>query len=108
MAEVAVHLNLATWQNDNRIIEIHFLVTKHFKTINESDLPLGWNEFPHPSATQKFGNDFVFENKYCALMIPSVVTKGDCHVLINSNHHDFDKIKIKSTEKFPFDKRIFK
>lgn len=108
MAEVAVHLTLATLPIDYRMIEIHIPDTLRIKKINESDLPADWNEFPHPSSTQKFGDDFVFENKYCALMIPSVVTKGDYNVLINPNHLDFDKIKIKSIEKFPFDKRIFK
>jgi RES domain-containing protein len=78
------------------------------KTISETVLPKNWKEFPHPPSTQKFGDDFVLENKYCILKVPSVVTKGDFNLLINPNHKDFSKIKITEVVKFPFDKRIFK
>ncbi|WP_114750636.1 RES family NAD+ phosphorylase [Pleomorphovibrio marinus] len=108
MAEVAVHFTLATLPEDYMMITIDIpddIKTKH---IEEVDLPTGWRDFPHPNSTQKVGDDFVAENKYCVLVIPSVVTQGDLNVLINPNHKDFRKITIKKIEKFPFDKRIFK
>jgi len=73
----------------------------------ETDLPEDWQEFPHPFSTQNIGREFVTENEFCVLIIPSVVTHGDYNVLINPNHIDFSKIKITSMDKFPFDKRIF-
>ena len=78
------------------------------KQLTEDDLPTDWQEFPHPASTQDIGRDFVMENEYCVLIIPSVVTQGDFNVLINPNHKDFSKITIKNIDKFPFDKRIFK
>jgi RES domain-containing protein len=77
------------------------------KEISESDLPEGWKEFPHPVATQKFGNDFVSQKQFCVLKIPSVVTQGDFNYLIDPNHKDFNKIKVTKKEKFPYDNRIF-
>ncbi|MFM7585784.1 MAG: RES family NAD+ phosphorylase [Bacteroidota bacterium] len=71
-------------------------------------MPTDWQEFPHPASTQDIGRDFVTENEYCVLIIPSVVTPGDYNVLINPNHTDFSKITTTSVDKFPFDKRIFK
>lgn len=76
--------------------------------VYEKDLPNDWNNFPHPSSTQIFGDNFVLENKFCILKIPSVVTKGDFNLLINPLHPDFKRIIISKIENFPFDKRIFK
>lgn len=108
MAEVAVHLTLATLPDDYVMITIHIPDEVKIKRISEEVLPRGWSDFPHPAATQAIGGDFASENEYCVLMVPSVVTKGDYNVLINPRHKDFKKIKIKEIEKFPFDRRIFK
>ncbi|MBA4851382.1 RES family NAD+ phosphorylase [Emticicia sp. BO119] len=108
MAEVAVHFTLATLPDDYVMISINIPDEVAFTQVQESDLPPNWKDFPHPASTQKFGDDIVLENKYCVLMIPSVVTQGDFNVLINPNHKDFVKIAITAIEKFPFDKRIFK
>lgn len=107
MAEVAVHLTLATLPDDYCMLTIEIPDEIKVKRLSEADLPPDWKEFPHPASTQSIGRDFVTENEYCVLMIPSVVTQGDFNVLINPNHIDFPKISIKSIEKFPFDKRIF-
>lgn len=107
MAEVAVHFTLATLPNDYMMITINIPGDIKAKEVFESALPDDWKDFPHPSSTQKFGDDFVLENKYCILQVPSVVTKGDHNVLINPNHKDFNRIKIIKLEKFPLDKRIF-
>lgn len=108
MAEVAVHLTLATLPDDYVMLTIDIPDEIKFKQLNEEDLPPNWREFPHPVSTQEIGRDFVTENKHCTLIIPSVVTPGDYNVLINPNHIDFSKIKITAMDKFPFDKRIFK
>jgi len=107
MAEVAVHFTLATLPGDYMMMTITIPDNIITKQIQEADLPTDWKEFPHPGSTQKVGDDFVAENKYCVLMVPSVVTQGDFNVLINPNHKDFSRIRITKIEKFPFDKRIF-
>jgi RES domain-containing protein len=108
MAEVAVHLTLATLPEDYMMITIDIPEDIKVKQLTEADLPEDWQAFPHPSSTQDIGRDFVTENEYCVLIIPSVVTQGDYNVLINPNHIDFSKITISSIDKFPLDKRIFK
>lgn len=108
MAEVAIHFTFATLPDDYMMITIVIPDDFEIKEINEKDLPIDWKTFPHPNSTQKCGNNFVIENKYCILKIPSVVTKGDFNILINPNHKDFSRISISKVEKFPFDSRIFK
>ncbi|MBS1759430.1 MAG: RES family NAD+ phosphorylase [Bacteroidetes bacterium] len=108
MAEVAVHFTFATLPADYMMATIYIPDNVSLKKFNVADLPADWNAFPHLSVTQKIGDKFIADNKYCVLQIPSAVTKGDYNLLINPKHRDFAKIKILSVEKFPFDKRLFK
>ncbi|MCG9880960.1 MAG: RES family NAD+ phosphorylase [Bacteroidia bacterium] len=108
MAEVAVHLTLATLPDDYMMITIDIPDDIKCKHLTEADLPVDWQEFPHPASCQEIGRRFVSENKFAILMIPSVVTQGDYNVLINPNHKDFPRISITAMEKFPFDRRIFR
>jgi len=108
MAELAVHFTLATLPDDYVMISIFIPDDISLKRINVSDLPADWNAFPHSVSTQRIGDDFVTENKYCILQVPSAVTQGDYNILINPNHPDFKRVKITEIVKFPFDKRIFK
>ena len=107
MAEVAVHFTLATLPIDYVMMTIFIPDSISIARLNQNDLPPHWNVFPHPQSTQKIGDRFVRENKYCVLQIPSAVTKGDFNLLINPYHPEFSSIKIISVEKFPFDNRIF-
>lgn len=108
MAEVAVHLSVDNLPDDFKMVTIHIPDDISIMKLTRADLPANWNTFPPPSADQKIGDKFVFENRYCVLMIPSAVTQGDFGFLINPNHPDFARIKIIGNDKFPFDKRIFK
>ena len=107
MAEIAVHFSLATLPSHFMMLTIFIPDNFPIKELEVKDLPLNWNTFPHPVSTQKIGDDFVNENKFCVLRIPSVVTQEDYNFLINPYHNDFKKVKIISVEKFPFDQRIF-
>ena len=108
MAEVAVHFTLATLPSDYMMITIFIPDNISIQKLNITDLPTNWNIFPHPLTTQTIGDQFIADNKFCVLQIPSAVTQGDYNLLINPNHPDFKRIKIIATDKFPFDKRIFK
>lgn len=108
MAEVAVHLTLATLPDDFQMISIEIPDNIKMAEINEDDLPEDWNVFPHSMSTQQIGDDFANQKITCLLKVPSAVTKGDYNILINPNHLDFKKISVKKIEPFPFDRRIFK
>ena len=108
MAEVAVHFTLATLPDDYLMMTIWVPDDLPVQEVLEAELPPNWRDFPHPAATQRFGDEFVLENRFTLLKIPSVVTKGDFNYLINPNHREFGRLKIVEIEKFPFDKRIFR
>jgi len=108
MAEVAVHLTLATLPSDYVMIEIEIPDNIIIKEIILKELDEDWNNHPPNINTQKIGDEFIDSIKECLLKIPSAVVQGDSNYLINPYHTDFKKIKIIEITDFPFDKRIFK
>ena len=108
MAEVAVHLTLATLPDDYLMLTIYLPDDISIWKLTPADLPIDWNKFPHTNSTPNVGDKFIAENKYCVLEIPSVVTQGDFNLLINPYHSEFSRVKIIVQAKFPFDERIFK
>ncbi|WP_445748805.1 RES family NAD+ phosphorylase [Polaribacter sp.] len=108
MAEILVHLSLATLPKDFVMMTIHIPDSINIKEINPKTLPKNWNHHPPNSRTQKIGDAFIDSRDFCILKVPSAVVQGDFNYLINPFHKDFKKIKISEITDFPFDERIFK
>jgi len=108
MAEVAVHLTLATLPADFYMLTIFIPDGTSLQTISPGALPVHWNQFPHLPATQAIGDTFIRANMHCLLQVPSAVTQGDFNILINPFHAEFKKIRIVEAKKFPFDDRVFR
>ncbi|MCX8019083.1 MAG: RES domain-containing protein [Chitinophagaceae bacterium] len=108
MAEVAVHLSLATIPDDYVMMELDIPNGVSARKLKRKELPSNWNVFPYPNSTQKIGDAFVLQNKCCILIVPFAVTRGDYNILINPRHKDFKHIKVTDMYKFPFDRRIFR
>lgn len=107
MAEVAVHLTLATLPSDYVMIEIDIPDEIDIKVLKQKDIPTNWNNHPPNISTQKIGDEFIDAMDYCILKVPSAVVQGDYNFLINPYHKNFNKITIYKVNDFPFDKRIF-
>lgn len=107
MAEVLVHLSLATLPNDFVMLTIEIPDGILVEILDLEKLDIDWNVFPNSFQTPFFGDDFVKRNEACVLKVPSAVVKGDFNFLLNPFHPDFSKIKITEQVDFPFDKRIF-
>jgi RES domain-containing protein len=108
MAEVLVHLSLATLPNDFVMLTIAIPDDIFIEILDVTKLNIDWNVFPCTFETPLLGDDFIRRNEACVLKVPSAVVKGDFNFLINPYHADFYKIKIIEQNDFPFDKRIFK
>ncbi len=107
MAEVSVHISLTALPKDFVMMEIFIPDFIEIHSVAESELFERWNDFPHNYRTQKIGDNFIMDNKYCILKVPSAVVKGDFNYLVNPYHSNFKRVKIKNFYKFPFDVRLF-
>jgi len=108
MAEVAVHLTLATLPSDYVMIEINIPDDIQIKLLEQKDIPQYWNSHPPAISTQKIGDEFINALDFCVLKVPSAVVQGDYNYLINPYHNNFKKITISDIKDFLFDERIFK
>ncbi|MFI5135142.1 MAG: RES family NAD+ phosphorylase [Chitinophagales bacterium] len=106
-AEAAVHIGLGNVPGDYYLVTIEIKDDASVKELKQTELPRDWKSFPHPDSTQQIGDEFVQENKFLILKVPSVVVQGDHNYLINPDHKERKKIKIIKTERFAFDKRMF-
>jgi len=108
MAEVAVHFSLATLPPDFHLLTMFIPDTVSIKLADLKRLPPNWNSHPPNLNTQKTGDEFVRENRYCLLKVPSAVVRGDYNILINPAHAEFSMVKVTAREAFPFDQRLFR
>ncbi|MGD1847042.1 MAG: RES family NAD+ phosphorylase [Salibacteraceae bacterium] len=107
VAEVAVHLTLATLPKDYVMLQIEIPKELNQQVIDVDDLPTAWNIFPHSPFTQRIGDRFIRERLAPVLKVPSAVVPGDYNYLLHPFHPDFKAIEIVGTSAFPLDERLF-
>ena len=105
--EVLVHLPAAFFPKDMSMATLE-LPENCFKTIKIDSLPEDWNTFPPKPALHNITIQWIEENKYLALKVPSSIVTGEYNVLINSLHPDFLKVIVKHVDPFSFDTRLLK
>ncbi|WP_373496400.1 RES family NAD+ phosphorylase [Aquiflexum sp.] len=106
MAEVAVHLHFQKIPKDMMMVEL-YLPEDSMTSLPIQELNANWEMFPYSYHTQKIGDDFIQENRFLVIKVPSAVVKGDYNFLINPRHIELQKIKIVNISPFRFDSRIF-
>ena len=106
-AEIAVHTPLGIVPNDYTLATIELPDTARMLKQDQDQLPEDWRSFPHPNCTQLLGDQFISENNFLGMQVPSVVVQGEYNLLLNPGHKDFNKIKVIKTEPFVFDERLF-
>ena len=105
--EIAVHTPLGNLPLDYWLISIEIPDDIQIKELAVDEIPVKWNSIPHSHSTQEIGDKFVTESRFLVLKVPSVVVPGDYNYLLNPNHSEFNKVKIKSIDPFNFDERLF-
>jgi len=105
--EVAVHVPFGIMPVDYYMSAIKVPDDASLLQLNITDLPSKWKSNPITTRTQIFGSDLLKGNKYLVLRIPSAIVSGDYNYIINPAHPEFKSVKIKFTEPFEFDSRLF-
>ena len=105
--EIAVHTPLGILPLDYVIIAIEIPKTVAVQELKDTELPEDWKSLPHSHSTQEIGDAFIAAEKFAVIKVPSAVVQGEFNYLLNPAHRDFKKIKVKLTEPFDFDERLF-
>ena len=80
--------------------------SKIMTSIAEKDLPAGWKTYPPGAASKNVGDEWVKTGRSAVFAAPSVVVPLERTFLLNPNHSDFAKIKIRDAGSFVLDQRL--
>ncbi|MBZ9729905.1 RES domain-containing protein [Salegentibacter sp. JZCK2] len=105
--EKLVHVDFDLLPNDLYIAEIE-IPENSIHELRLKDLPKNWNKYPGPDKLKLLGENWILENKYLVLRVPSAVNPNETNYLINVDHPDDSKIKIRKTYPFEVDERLIK
>src|SRR5207244_2678438 len=88
------------------VIDVQADVAVH--TINPTDLPSDWREYPAPEALTRIGESWLRESRTSVLAVPSAVIPHERNYVLNPVHRDFAKFAVSPSEPFAFDPRMWK
>lgn len=99
-------------RTDISLIPLHYYLLKievpenmGVTSINKAKLKKEWKA--DVGYSQWIGNEFVKSGKSLILKIPSAIVDEEHNFIINTEHAEFKKVKITSSKKFSFDKRLY-
>ena len=104
--EFLVHVPMALAPEDLSIMEINIVETVGRESVNESQLPSNWRDYPAPEQLAEIGTNWIKSKSTLLLDIPSAVVSREVNTLINPLHEDIKSVNVVSIEKFSFDSRL--
>ncbi|PKV52008.1 RES domain-containing protein [Aquimarina sp. MAR_2010_214] len=105
--EVLAHLPAAYFPDDMSIATIEVPDTL-ITTIDIEKIPEDWNKIPVPIEIQNFAMQWIVEEEFLGLKVPSIIIPKEKNLLVNPMHPEFDKVKLLDIEPFCFDTRLLK
>lgn len=105
--EKLVHVDFDLLPDDLYIAELE-IPDNNIQKLMPTELPKNWNKYPSPDKLKMLGRDWIIKNKYLILQVPSAVNPNEMNYLINVEHRDFAKIKIRKVYPFEIDDRLIK
>jgi len=103
--EILVHVKSYRQPLDYHLITIKIPETAEIVTIDHDKLKRNWkDDLTHG---QYIGDEFLIANQSLVLKVPSAIVEQENNFLINPAHPDAEKIKIRSSKIFMFDKRLY-
>ena len=106
MLEVAIHVGLTNIPNRYKLSTIEIPDSIKIKKLSKKSLPKTWDKNPPSLATKLIGDEFIKENKWLALKVPSALDSSSFNYLLNPFHPDFTKVKIIKKENLKIDERL--
>lgn len=103
--ELLVHIGFNDIQKFYHILSIYIPDDAAMREINVNKLKPNWLE--DEDYTAFMGTGFINNNVNLVLKVPSAIIPEEHNYLINPNHNDFKKVKIKTSKPFIFDERLY-
>jgi hypothetical protein len=72
-----------------------------------ADLPGDWNLVPPGPGSMDFGGAWARDNRSLILYVPSVLVPEERNAILNPNHPEFTKVKMRIERNFHYDRRMY-
>ena len=89
-----------------KVMVIEIPPTLKISSIEISSLPDNWFEIQQYPICQHLGDQWLHGRSSAVLRVPSAIVFNEFNYLLNPEHKDFKKIKLKRLENFKFDPRV--
>ena len=76
-------------------------------SISPKQLPANWRQSPSPPELAEIGDRFVRDGRVAVLIVPSALAPAESNWLINPQHGEFSRLRLRSVEAFEYDPRFF-
>ena len=89
-----------------RTMVIDIPSSERIEKITLKDLPKNWQQYNMEHICRQIGDDWFYRQDSLVLQVPSVIIPNEFNYIINAQHKNFKKVKLKLVEPFIFDTRI--
>ena len=96
--EFLVHVPMAFAPENLSIVEINIQENIERESINESQLPLNWRNYPAPEQLANLGTNWIKSKSSLLLEIPSSVVEKEVNTLINPLHPDIKFVNLSNID----------
>jgi len=90
-----------------RTLEIVVPASVSCYELPKKSLSAQWHETVNYPLCRSFGDEWIRSGRSCIMKVPSALIPEEFNYLINPQHKDFKRIKIKNVHTFLFDGRFF-
>ncbi len=108
MIEYFIHIDADDPPKDLVAVTVEIPDSVSRTSVSPKQLPANWRQSPSPPEIAEIGDRFIRERKAAILIVPSVLAPAESNWLINPQHPEFSRIRLRSTEAFDYDSRFFK
>ena len=104
LAILEKRVHLRDLPDELRLMKIEVPGPKHWETVK--DLPPDWAS--QRVWTQAYGDRWLAEKRSVVLQVPSAIVPQEFNYLINPDHGEFARVKLRSVAPFRMDARLFR
>lgn len=77
-----------------------------YRVFEDPENNIKYNACPTRDFTQQIGDQFIQDNAFVMLKVPSIISRSDFNFVLNPAHPDFSALEIRAIAPFTFDQRL--
>jgi len=106
LAKLEVLANSPGLPQDRALVTVHLPDDSSILIVEPTTLPDGWQEWPYLDELADITEQWIREQKFWIMRVPSAQSPSEHNYLLNPLHPEHAMLKLVSIEPHPFDPRL--